>query len=89
MPIATMLDASIQINMVLAIFNLIPFPPLDGSRMVSSLLNYNAQRKYESIERFSFLFFLLLWFTNALAYLMLPARVASQEVKELFLKMLI
>ena len=52
-----MLVWSIFINIFLAVFNLIPFPPLDGSRMLSSFLSYENQRKYEDLQRFSFLFF--------------------------------
>ena len=53
-----MLYSSIYINFILAVFNLIPFPPLDGSKMVSSFLNYENARKYEELGRYSFYFFL-------------------------------
>ena len=39
----------------LAVFNLIPIPPLDGSKIIGELLPYKAQRAYYSIERFGFL----------------------------------
>ena len=52
-----MLIWSVYINIILAVFNLIPFPPLDGSRMVSSFLSYEGQRKYEALQNYSFLFF--------------------------------
>ncbi len=63
----------IHINIILAVFNLIPFPPLDGSKMVSAYLNYNAAVKYEGLARFLFPFCLLLMFTGALRYVMAPA----------------
>lgn len=72
-PFTQMLKSSVLINIVLAVFNLIPFPPLDGSRMLSSFLSYDQQRKYENLERFSFIFFIVLWQTNLLSYLMRPA----------------
>ena len=53
---------SVYINIILAVVNLIPFPPLDGSKMVSSFLNYNAMRKYEQLARFSLIFFILVVF---------------------------
>lgn len=40
------------INFILAFFNLIPIPPLDGSRVVTVLLPYNLRMKYEQIERY-------------------------------------
>lgn len=83
-PLANMLRVSVDMNLLLAVFNLIPFPPLDGSRMVSTFLRYDQARSYESLERFSFVFFLLLWMTNAFHYLMLPARIASNGIVVLF-----
>jgi Zn-dependent protease len=50
------------INLFLGLFNLIPIPPLDGSRVVAALLPTNAALAYLSIERFGFmLVFFLLW----------------------------
>ena len=42
----------IQINVVLMIFNLIPVPPLDGSRIVTVFLSPSAALKYNTIERY-------------------------------------
>lgn len=68
-----MVEYSVLINIVLAMFNLIPFPPLDGSKMVSTFLDYNMARKYEELERYSFVFIMILWFTNIFSYLLRPA----------------
>ncbi len=83
-PLVNMLYFSVNINVLLAVFNLIPFPPLDGSRMVSSFLSYDKARFYESLERYSFLFFMILWMTHAFDYLMYPASVASSGIVVLF-----
>jgi Zn-dependent protease len=48
------------INIVLCIFNLIPIPPLDGSRILAYFLPANARRAYMSIEPYGFLIILLL-----------------------------
>jgi Zn-dependent protease len=83
-----MVYSSILINVVLAVFNLIPFPPLDGSKMVSSFLNYEAARKYEDLGRYSFVFIAILWFTNIFSYLMLPAVFVMNLFVGLFIKVL-
>jgi len=57
---------SVMINLVLAIFNLIPIPPLDGGRIVTVLLPLRLQQKFRRIEPFGFLILILLLFTNML-----------------------
>ena len=52
------LSQSILLNLVLAIFNMIPVPPLDGSRIVLSLLPNALARPYAKLERFGFLILL-------------------------------
>ena len=48
----------VYINILLACFNMIPFPPLDGSKILMAFLPFSAQQKYRemiaSIERFGF-----------------------------------
>ncbi len=50
----------IQINIVLMIFNLIPLPPLDGSRIVSVFLPPDAAFRYNMIERYGTMILLIL-----------------------------
>ncbi|TNF65833.1 MAG: site-2 protease family protein [Gammaproteobacteria bacterium] len=50
----------VQVNLVLMILNLIPIPPLDGSRVVSAFLPLHAAIKYNRIERFGFFILLAL-----------------------------
>lgn len=50
------------VNIVLAVFNMIPIPPLDGSRVVVGFLPPHAARQYLNLERYGFLIiFGLLW----------------------------
>jgi len=46
---------SISLNIVLAVFNMIPLPPLDGGKVAVGMLPYRQAMKLESLERFGFL----------------------------------
>ncbi len=59
--------AGITINLVLALINLLPIPPLDGSRIVSGLLPDYWAWRFNQLERFGFLILILLLATNALS----------------------
>ncbi len=52
-PIALLLYSSIVINLLLAIFNLLPVPPLDGSRILRHYLPYRALQMYDNIGGFA------------------------------------
>src|SRR3990167_2643960 len=52
--------AVVIINIVLAIFNLVPIPPLDGSKILFAFLPYHLQNLRESLERWGF--FIVLFF---------------------------
>lgn len=63
----------IKINLVLCILNLIPIPPLDGSRVISSLLPPRIAYKYNRIEPYGFFILLALLATGVLSYVIWPA----------------
>jgi Zn-dependent protease len=64
--------AGIIINLLLAFLNLIPIPPLDGSRVLLSLLSPQYALRYVAIEPYGFLILTLLAFTGILGYLLGP-----------------
>ncbi len=45
----------VQINIVLGVFNLIPIPPLDGSRVVGGFLPRGAYEKWVAVDRYGFI----------------------------------
>ncbi|MEN8188387.1 MAG: site-2 protease family protein [Thermodesulfobacteriota bacterium] len=71
-PLYDTLVASVWINLVLCIFNFLPIPPLDGSRILSGLLPPDMARSYNSIERYGFIIILVLAFSGVLGKLILP-----------------
>jgi len=60
------------INVVLMVFNLIPIPPLDGSRVLIFLLPKELAIKYAKIERYGFIIILALMVTNVLQIIIGP-----------------
>jgi Zn-dependent protease len=65
-----LLTYSAIINCVLALFNLIPIPPLDGSRIVMMLLPAGLRRPYAHLERFGMIIIFVLLITGPLGRLM-------------------
>jgi Zn-dependent protease len=59
-PIVMILYLTVWLNIILAVFNLIPLPPLDGSHVVRHFLPYKALRAYDSIGMIGLLLFLFL-----------------------------
>lgn len=62
LPLLQMLNLGVQVNVVLACFNLIPLPPLDGSGILSGFLPPRAAARYQSLGRYGFFILLALLF---------------------------
>ncbi len=70
-PLFYMGIAGVSINVVLAVLNLLPLPPLDGSKILASLLPPHAAYQLSLIEPYSFIILLLLLFSGLLNCVMI------------------
>jgi Zn-dependent protease len=71
-PMFMMLAASIQINIVLAVFNLLPIPPLDGGRVLMGFLPDRYAHSLGRVEPFGMIIVLVLVMTGAAGYFITP-----------------
>jgi Zn-dependent protease len=71
-PLLYMGGAGIMINVVIAILNLIPLPPLDGGRIFAGLLPKRAAYQFSLLEPYGFIILILLMFSGVLASVMGP-----------------
>ncbi|MEC4685074.1 MAG: site-2 protease family protein [Nitrospirota bacterium] len=72
LPLAMMLQMSVVLNIGLAVFNLIPVPPLDGSKILLGLLPARQAIAYSRIEPYGFFILLALIFFRITDYVIFP-----------------
>lgn len=74
------LEYMIEFNILFAAFNLIPIPPLDGSKIILSMLPYKMHYYYYKHENIGSMILLALIFTNTIKYLIGPAYVVIKII---------
>jgi len=72
--------AGIEVNVVLMLLNLLPILPLDGGRILASLLPHRMAWQYARLEPWGFPILLLLLFSGYLGVLLRPMLLASFQV---------
>ena len=70
--ILSLIQTTVIINIGLGIFNLIPLPPLDGSKILNHFLSYDARQWFAEREYMFYIAFLLLWITGLAGIIISP-----------------
>jgi Zn-dependent protease len=71
-PIVIFLNYLVMLNVSLAVFNLLPFPPLDGSKVLSTFLPDSFQPLFQMLEQFGFIILLLLVYMGIIGLIIRP-----------------
>ncbi len=71
-PLFLILKYSLFINVAFGIFNLLPIPPLDGSKILEAFLPYNLYLKYKQIEPYGPIILIILVISPLLNWLLIP-----------------
>ncbi len=79
-PLRLMAEAGIAVNLVFMFLNMLPILPLDGGRIVASLLPSRAAWQYEKLEPWGLPLLVLLLLTNVLSFVLGPLVVGASGV---------
>lgn len=70
--IMIILEMTVEVNIGLGIFNLIPLPPLDGSKVLMHFLSYNAKNWFLERQNIFYVVFLIIWITGLAGTIIAP-----------------
>jgi len=79
-PIAAILSQALRLNVLLAVFNMIPVPPLDGGNVLLGVLPHGGARLVEQLRPYGFLILYALMLTGTLSYLLGPVAYSILRV---------
>jgi len=71
-PVAAILSQAMRLNVLLAVFNMIPIPPLDGGNVLAGLLPYRLAAAFNRVRPYGFLLLYALILTGGFEYLVVP-----------------
>ena len=71
-PIAALLSRLVQLNVLLAVFNMIPIPPLDGGNVLAGLLPPNFAALFNKIRPYGFILLYVLVFSGGFEMIVMP-----------------
>jgi Zn-dependent protease len=80
LPLALMGAAGVFINVIFLVLNLLPLPPLDGGRILVSLLPHRLARIVSRIEPYGFIILIVLLFTEVLGRILWPLIAATMSL---------
>ncbi len=70
--VITIIQSTIIVNVGLGVFNLIPLPPLDGSKIFRNFMSYNVKQWLDKYERIFYIVFLVLWISGLAGKIISP-----------------
>lgn len=71
-PVVLLLGNMLTMNISLAVFNLLPFPPLDGSKVLETFLPPSMQPLYEILEQYGFIILMALMYMGVFSAIIRP-----------------